>query len=114
MRDPHTALVEDQASTVHTVNEGSTTVVLVSGELDAVSGADLRNELAAILEDGSGDIVIDLGEVEFVDSSGLGVLVGGLKRSQQNGRMLRLRNLPAKLDKIFVIAGLSRVFDCDG
>ena len=114
MRDPHAALVEEPVWTMTTRTERSTTVVAIVGDLDAVTGAELRTELADIIEHRSGDVVVDLGGIEFVDSSGLGVLVGSLKRCQQNDRAFRLRNLPAKLDKIFLIAGLSRVFDCDG
>lgn len=114
MRDPHTALVKERAWTMTTRHEGSTSVVAVTGDLDAVTGADLRSELVGIIEQETGDVVVDLAGIDFVDSSGLGVLVGSLKRCQQNDRAFRLRNLPPKLDKIFVIAGLSRVFDCDG
>jgi len=105
---------DDPNATVETAAEGSVTVIRVAGELDAVSGAELRSHVSDALESSDGDVVVDLGRVEFVDSSGLGVLVGGLKRCQQQDRGFRLRHLNPKLDKIFGIAGLSRVFELEG
>ena len=56
------------------------TVVAVGGEIDVYSAPKLREKLISLVESGSYHLIIDMEAVEFLDSTGLGVLVGGLKR----------------------------------
>src|SRR6478609_9534911 len=69
---------------------GPWTVVAVQGEIDVSSADALRDELSTVLERERTDLVIDLREVRFMDSTGLGVLVGTLKKVRLQGGTLQL------------------------
>jgi anti-sigma B factor antagonist len=85
-------------------------VLEVGGEIDVYTAPQLRERLIALVESGSRRVVVDLGRVEFLDSTGLGVLVGALKRLRGVGGELYLVCAQERLLKIFRITGLDRVF----
>ena len=60
--------------------DGDKTVIEVGGEIDVYTAPKLRERIVDLVDAGSYDLVIDMEQVEFLDSTGLGVLVGGLKR----------------------------------
>ncbi|MDQ4070919.1 MAG: STAS domain-containing protein, partial [Actinomycetota bacterium] len=62
-----------------TTVEGAATV-RVTGDLDCYTAPQLRSALLALVDDGAQHVTLDLGRTQFVDSTGLSVLVGGLKR----------------------------------
>ncbi len=88
-------------------------VVRLTGDLDVESSGDLREALLGAL-DRSSTVVADLGGVQFMDSTGLGVLVGALKRCRAAGGDLVLRNPNAPLRKTMRVTGLDRVFTVVG
>ena len=67
------------------MTEAAAPVVVVKGEVDVATSPQLRNELNALIARGARSITIEFGEVSFVDSSGLGVLVGTYKRLREEG-----------------------------
>ena len=69
---------------------GGITIVRPSGRLDLLTAAQLRQDLSKIVGDGQSRLVIDLEAVTFIDSSGLGALIGGLKAARQAGGDLRI------------------------
>jgi anti-sigma B factor antagonist len=85
-------------------------VLDVGGEIDVYTAPQLRERLIGLVEDGARRVVVDLGRVEFLDSTGLGVLVGALKRLRGAGGDLTLVCAQERLLKIFRITGLDRVF----
>jgi anti-sigma B factor antagonist len=85
-------------------------VLEVGGEIDVYTAPQLRERLIAMVEDGDRRVIVDLGRVEFLDSTGLGVLVGALKRLRGVGGELRLVCGQERLLKIFRITGLDGVF----
>jgi anti-sigma B factor antagonist len=85
-------------------------VLEVGGEIDVYTAPQLRERLIALVEDGARKVVVDLGRVEFLDSTGLGVLVGALKRLRGVNGDLSLVCAQERLLKIFRITGLDRVF----
>jgi anti-sigma B factor antagonist len=89
---------------------GTRTVVEVGGEIDVYTAPSLRERLNDLVAMGEYDIVVDMSEVEFLDSTGLGVLVGGLKRVRSHNGMLRLVCPKEKILKVFRITGLTKVF----
>jgi anti-sigma B factor antagonist len=90
--------------------EGGRTVVEVAGEIDVYTAPKLREQLADLVDAGRNDIVVDMRGVEFLDSTGLGVLVGGLKRIRQNDGSMQLVCTQERILKIFRITGLTKVF----
>ena len=93
-----------------TRTEGDRTVVVVGGEIDVYTAPKLREQLIELVSDGSYHIVVDLEKVDFLDSTGLGVLVGGLKRVRNHDGSLQLVCTQEKILKIFRITGLTKVF----
>lgn len=87
------------------------TVVAVGGEIDVYTAPKLRDKITELVAGGCYDLVVDLEGVEFLDSTGLGVLVGGLKKVRAHDGMLRLVCTQDRLLKIFRITGLAKVFD---
>lgn len=96
--------------TVSSRQEGEHTVISVSGEIDVYTAPSLRERLNELVAAGHYDLVVDMAGVEFLDSTGLGVLVGGLKRVRSHGGTLRLVCAQEKILKVFRITGLTKVF----
>lgn len=86
------------------------TVVTASGEIDVATAPELRDRLTDLIEAGTTRVVVDMEEVDFIDSTGLGVLVGGLKRVRAHEGSLRLVCTQERILKIFRITGLTKVF----
>ena len=86
-------------------------VVAVGGEIDVYTAPKLRDKITELVGDGAYHLVLDLRGVEFLDSTGLGVLVGGLKKVRAHDGSLRLVCTQERLLKIFRITGLAKVFD---
>ena len=86
------------------------TIVAVGGEIDVYTAPKLRDKISELVATGAYDIVVDMHQVEFLDSTGLGVLVGGLKKVRAHDGSLRLVCNQDRLLKIFRITGLAKVF----
>jgi anti-sigma B factor antagonist len=85
-------------------------VVKVSGEVDIQSSPVLEERLAWVLDQGHSSVVVDLGEVTFLDSTGLSVLISGLRHCQTAGGELRLVSLRPNVRKVLEITGLTDAF----
>jgi anti-sigma B factor antagonist len=90
--------------------EGRWSLVAVTGEIDVYTAPELRGRLASLIDAGHHDVIVDLEGVDFLDSTGLGVLVGALKRVRLHHGCLRLVCTKERLLKIFRITGLAKVF----
>jgi len=86
------------------------TVLSVRGEVDVYTAPRLREKLVELVSQGRHQIVIDLEGVDFLDSTGLGVLVGGLKRLRSHSGDLDLVCTQHRILKVFEITGLTKVF----
>ena len=93
-----------------TRTEGDRTIVSVGGEIDVYTAPKLREQLVDLVNAGQYHLVVDMEDVEFLDSTGLGVLVGGLKRVRAHDGSLRLVCTQERILKIFRITGLTKVF----
>ena len=96
-----------------TVEDGEDPPVCrLSGELDALNAPRLR---ALLLERGQDErgLVLDLSELQFIDSSGLGVLVGALKRYEAAGQGLTLRAPRPSVRRVLDMTGLTRAFSVE-
>ena len=95
--------MELQLATRH---EGEVSVVSARGEVDVFSAPGLDTELDALIAAGNPRLVVDLSEVAFLDSTGLGVLVKALKHAREAGGWLHLVITSDRIRKIFEITGL--------
>jgi anti-sigma B factor antagonist len=86
------------------------TVLSVTGEVDVYTAPRLREKLVELVSQGKHQIIIDLEGVDFLDSTGLGVLVGGLKRLRSHDGDLGLVCTQHRILKVFEITGLTKVF----
>jgi len=84
-------------------------VITVSGEVDLATSPELDVAIIGALESGTQSLVIDLSDVSFMDSSGLGVIVRGLKRCREADKDLDLVISNERVLKVFGITGLDQV-----
>jgi anti-sigma B factor antagonist len=85
-------------------------VLRASGEIDVYTAPQLREHVIKLLADGARHVTADLREVDFLDSTGLGALVGSLKRLREQDGSLTLVTAADKILTIFRLTGLDRVF----
>ena len=95
-----------------TESNGTIMVVMVREErLDAHNSDDLKVEMNRLFESGTKELVVDLKEVRFIDSSGLGVLVSGYKNAATHQGSIKLCSLQTQVKSMFELTRLHRVFD---
>ena len=85
-------------------------VVDLTGEVDTYNAPKLRDFLSETIADGNANLVLNLSGVGFIDSTGLGTLVGALKDAQASGGGIRLICPDESIYKMFTMTGLVRVF----
>jgi anti-sigma B factor antagonist len=86
-------------------------ILEIGGEIDVYTAPRLRERLIEMVNAGEKHVVVDLGRVEFLDSTGLGVLVGAHRRLKAREGSLNLVCPHERLLKVFRITGLDNVFD---
>jgi anti-sigma B factor antagonist len=85
-------------------------VVGVAGEVDIFTAPELKRAISAAIDDGSREIVVDLTETRFLDSTALGVLIGAVKRLRPLDGRLVIVNTEPSTAKTFEITGLDQIF----
>ena len=90
--------------------DADTHVIELGGEVDLYTAPEFKERLVQVIEDGKKQLVVDLSKATFIDSTTLGVLVGGVKRLRPTGGSLTLVCTDQNISKIFEITGLDRVF----
>jgi anti-sigma B factor antagonist len=88
---------------------GDCAVLQITGDLDAYTAPALRQRMLYLGADGVVHIIADMRQVDFLDSTGLGVLIGGLKRFREHGGSLAPVATKTSILKIFQITGLTSV-----
>ena len=91
--------------------KGDWSVVSVSGEVDVATAPRLREEIVKVVSEGATKVLVDLEAVDFLDSMGLGVLVGALKRVRSHDGEMAVVCTNDRLLRIFEITGLHQVLD---
>lgn len=95
---------------VTTSHHDDVSVVVVEGEIDVQTAAQLRQTLDHEIAEGHVRLVVNLDEVTFLDSTGLGVLVGRLKLVRNSSGWLRIVCSSDRILRVFRITGLDKVF----
>ena len=85
-------------------------VISLTGEVDLYTAPELKTQLLEVIGNGAKDVIVDFTDTTFIDSTTLGVLVGGVKRLRPNGGRLSIVCSDRNITKIFEITGLDRVF----
>jgi anti-sigma B factor antagonist len=88
---------------------GVSAVVRPTGRLTMVTAPELRSAVADAVAAGHVRIVVDLGSCEFIDSSGLGAIIGGLKKARQAGGDLRIAGVGTQVATVLQLTNLDRV-----
>jgi anti-sigma B factor antagonist len=99
---------------LETTQRDGVSILSLSGEIDVYTAPRMRQAIVDLVDAGSVNIVIDMEKVDFLDSTGLGVLVEGLKRIRTRGGSLSLVVTQDKIVKIFDITGLNKAFPIHG
>ena len=85
-------------------------VISLAGEVDLYTAPEFKQQLLEVISQGARNVVVDFSDTTFIDSTTLGVLVGGVKRLRMNDGQLSLVCSDRNITKIFEITGLDRVF----
>jgi anti-sigma B factor antagonist len=89
-------------------------LIELTGEVDVYTAPHLKQQMIALLEEGHVQMVVDLTKVEYLDSTALGVLIGGLKRVRERDGNLQLICPSPRIWRVFEITGLDKIFDLYG
>lgn len=92
---------------------GASTIVEVDGEIDMATSPRLRSRLIEVINGGCRDLVVDFSRVDFVDSTGLGVLVGARRRLRAVDGDLTLIVPPGPVRNLFATTELDTIFTID-
>lgn len=96
---------------IASAREGADTVVFLSGDLDISSADQVEQSLTAEIErTDSGRVIVDIQNVPFADSSGLGGLISAYKKAKAKGREVRLRKPSPIMSEILTITRMNRFF----
>jgi anti-sigma B factor antagonist len=95
---------------VDTRSVGDWTVIDVAGEVDVFTAPKLREAIIGLLGDGKEKLIVNLEDVAFMDSTGLGVLVGGLKRVKERNGELAIAGAQGTVLRVLNVTGLNAVF----
>jgi anti-sigma B factor antagonist len=90
--------------------DDATYVISLTGEVDLYTAPEFKQQLLDVISEGGMDVVVDFSDTTFIDSTTLGVLVGGVKRLRAQEGRLSLVCSDRNITKIFEITGLDRVF----
>lgn len=96
--------------TVTRRTEGLAEVVAVAGEIDIATCHQLRAMLATAVDAGPGTVIVDMTGVEWIDSTGMGTLVGALKRARAKHGTVRVAGASDRIAKHFTVTGLAKLF----
>lgn len=90
--------------------DGNATIVDLAGEIDVYTSPKVKDALGELIDAGRYHLVIDLEKVRYIDSTGLGVLIGALKRVREHGGSIGIVCTNPQIKKIFEITGLVKIF----
>lgn len=84
------------------------TIIRIEGEVDVSNASELRDALDTALADGVKEVEADFAEVAYIDSTGIGVLVGAAHRAQESGSVLIVANPQKNVERVFTLLGVDK------
>jgi anti-sigma B factor antagonist len=91
------------------MEENGSTVITVTGTVDALTAPDLAKILVSQIAEGHVNLIVDLIGVEFMSSAGLRTLLGGVKEARTNGGDLRIASTNPGIDKVLKMSGFQSI-----
>lgn len=98
---------------VELVEQGTTLHLVLSGEIDAYTAPKLKEELLPLTKRAGASIIVDLENVNYMDSTGLGVFISALKSTKEHGSELKLVQLQERVRRLFEITSLDSIISID-
>ncbi|WP_147804462.1 STAS domain-containing protein [Alkalicoccus halolimnae] len=98
---------------IQITEDDNKSVAEVSGEVDVYTATKLKETLIPLAEKEDNQLIIDLTNVEYIDSTGLGIFIGALKAAEKSGSTLKLIGLNERVNRLFEITGLHEVIDIE-
>ncbi|HEY3476438.1 MAG TPA: STAS domain-containing protein [Anaerolineales bacterium] len=89
--------------------EGNSTIITVTGSVDALTAAELSKVLTNEIAEGHANLVVDLIGVEFMSSAGLRTLLGAVKEARSSGGDLRITSTNPGIDKVLRMSGFHNI-----
>ncbi|WP_431801665.1 STAS domain-containing protein [Halobacillus andaensis] len=94
-------------------NKEKVTTVSLAGEVDAFTAPKLKDTLLPLTKEDGQTIEVDLQEVNYMDSTGLGVFISALKSTKEHDTNLKLVQMQDRVHRLFKITGLTEIMDID-
>jgi anti-anti-sigma factor len=99
--------IADGTLVVRTAKNGGATVVSLCGELDLANASTAEAALGACFEDGRGEVIVDMRELEFIDSTGIALLVTTLGRIDQGATVQFVPSAAPAVSRVLELTGLA-------
>jgi anti-anti-sigma factor len=96
---------------VQVENRGAVTIVKLVGELDSQTSGMVREKINSLLQKGNIKILFDLGELVFMNSSGLGVIVSSSMAVKRDGGIMKVCNLHKNVQRVFQLTQMNKAFE---
>jgi anti-sigma B factor antagonist len=103
-------MLEDELQIADYALDGRTYVVEVAGQIDLYAAPEFKERVSRVIDEGASRVIIDLARVTFMDSTGLGVLIGALKRIRAASADLLLVVTDYDIERLFELTGLDGTF----
>ncbi len=110
-RDERSVVAGHLPFEVSVIGADSAATVCINGDLDCYTAPQLRSALLALVEEGTRHVTVDIAGTQVLDSTGLSVLVGGMKRLRDHGGSMVVKSPNEATRKLFEITGLDSVLD---
>lgn len=96
---------------INITDSADSTIVVVKGDIEIMTIKDFKDKLLNLGQNSEKDIEIDLSGVDYIDSSGVGVLISLLKLQKKKGRVLKMSNVSEKVLDVLKLSSLADVFN---
>jgi anti-sigma B factor antagonist len=96
------------------MNSGNFLEIMLIGEVDIYTSSELKNKINELIEEKNKNIIINGEQLDYIDSTGLGVLMSIYKKLQDKNLNIKVVNLKPNIYKLFDITGLNKVFNIQG
>lgn len=96
---------------INVIDEGQKSIVKLAGEIDIYTAPKLKEALMPHTKNENNVLIVDLAEVDYMDSTGLGVFISVLKSTRENDSSFKIINLQERVLRLFTITGLDEIMD---